>query len=206
MPEAIKLKINRVRFSYCHVFVAQPNKMQPKDPPKFSTDGILEPEHPQTAEIQAAIRKVAVSMWGAHAEEILKELADEGRLFLKKGDKKRNADGSPVEAYAGRRFIKAANKSRPTVVDADKSILTAESGRPYSGSWGNIIITVKGLPGTGPMAQAGKRIYAELNGVQFTQHDLAFGGGGAPAGVHEFSVEGAQADGAVPTGGAADFM
>jgi len=208
MPEAIKIKIDNVRLSYCNVHVAQANKLAPEKPATFSTDGILPMDHPQLPEVKAAIRKVAQSMWGDNADAILKDLADEGRIAIKKGDKKRNKDGSPVEAYAGKLYIKAANKTRPLVLDANKAILTEKDGRPYSGCWGNLIVTIKGLTGTGPMAQAGKRIYAELNGVQFTRHDTSFGGGSTPSSVDEFSVVGADADATPPNnaGGAADFM
>lgn len=207
MVESVKVKLNNVRFSYCNPFTAKANALNPQAAPTFSSDGIMTLDHPDLPVLRAAILKVARSIWGEHAEAILKDLADEGRVCVKRGDKKRNKDGTPVDAYAGKLYIKASNKTRPLVLDADKTPLTEKDGRPYSGSWGNMIVTIKGLSGTGPMAQAGKRIYAELNGLQFTRHDTAFGGGGAPASADEFSaVAGADADAAPPSGGAADFM
>ena len=85
----------------------------------------------------------------------------------------------------------AYNTVRPTVVDRDRSPLTAQDGKPYSGSYVNVIIDVWAQDNS-----YGKRINAQLQGVQFVRDGEAFSGGGTSADASDFDeiADGADAD------------
>ena len=79
-------------------------------------------------------------------------------------------------------FISARSKSRPTVVDRDKTPLTEQDGRPYGGCFVNAIVELWAQDN-----QFGKRINATLAGVQFLKDGDAFGGS-RPADPDEFEA------------------
>ncbi|MBD2799530.1 DUF2815 family protein [Xenorhabdus sp. M] len=137
------------------------------------------------AEIEAAILKVATEKWGAKAEGIIKDIRGNNMRFnFRDGDSKSDYDG-----YAGNMFISASNKARPLVVDRNRSPLTAQDGKPYSGCYVNATISIYGYD------NKGKGISASLSGVQFFRDGDAFAGGGV-ASVNDFDdlSEGADAD------------
>lgn len=143
----------------------------------YSGTWLLEPNHPAIAELEAAFEKVAKEKWGAKAEAVMKELKLKDRTALHDGDTKAEYDGFP-----GNKFVATRSKTRPTVVDRDRSPLTAADGRPYSGCYCNVIIELWCQDN-----QYGKRINAQLKGVQFVKDGDAFGGGTPPAQAEEFS-------------------
>ena len=64
-------------------------------------------------------------------------------------------------------------KLRPLVVDADKSPLVAEDGKPYSGCYVNASVELWPQDNN-----YGKRVNATLMGVQFFRDGESFSGGG----------------------------
>lgn len=83
-------------------------------------------------------------------------------------------DGDEIEydGYAGHWSIKASNNKRPMVIDKDKSPLTQDDDRIYAGCYVNAIIEL--------WAQNngfGKRINANLLGVQFAKDGQPFADG-----------------------------
>ena len=95
--------------------------------------------------------------------------------MLHDGDLKEQYEGFP-----GNFFVTARNKSRPLVIDRDKSPLTEADGRPYSGSYVNVILDVWAQDNSW-----GKRVNATLKGVQFSKDGEAFSGS-APASIDSF--------------------
>ncbi|MGJ0626521.1 ssDNA-binding protein, partial [Xenorhabdus bovienii] len=80
-------------------------------------------------------------------------------------------------------------KGRPLVIDCDRTPLTAQDGRPYSGCYVNATISIFAYD------KKGKGIGASLGGVQFLRDGDAFAGGGV-ASVDDFDdlSEGADAE------------
>jgi hypothetical protein len=72
------------------------------------------------------------------------------------------------------------SKGRPLVIDRNRDPLTAADGKPYSGCYVNVSIDVWAQDN-----KYGKRINAQLKGIQFVRDGDAFGGG-APASPDEF--------------------
>lgn len=93
-------------------------------------------------------------------------------------------DGDDIEydGYAGHMSIKASNSKRPMIIDRDKSPLTEEDNRIYAGCYVNAIIELWAQNN-----QFGKRINANLLGVQFSKDGEPFGDGvGASADDFDF--------------------
>lgn len=94
------------------------------------------------------------------------KLADD-KICLKDGDDL----GRPE--FEGKFTIKAATKKRPLVINRDKSPITEDDNIVYAGCYVNAIISL--------WAQNngyGKRINAQLDGVQFVRDGEAFGDAG----------------------------
>ena len=91
--------------------------------------------------------------------------------------------------------MSARSLGRPLVLNADRSALAEADGKPYSGCYVNAQIAVWAMQNT-----HGKRVCAQLRGVQFIRDGESFGGGGV-AQVDEFDVIADGADGDAPAGG-----
>ncbi len=106
----------------------------------------------------------------------------------------RDGDDSDYNGYDGHWSIKASNNTRPLVLDRDKSPLTADDEKLYAGCYVNAIIALWVQNN-----QWGKRVNANLLGVQFVKDGEPFGDGGRTAAFDDFDeVEGDD--------GAADFF
>jgi len=164
----MSLRIDNVRFNYTNsLFTAQkPQTGQGKE--KFSVVAIFPKDHPQVGQIKAEILKAAESKWPGKGAEVLKQLAAGDRICLHDGDAKADKPG-----YEGNLFINASNELRPLVVGPQREAMAAADGKPYSGSWGNIIVELWAQDN-----QYGKRINASLLGVQHIKDGERLSGGG----------------------------
>ena len=84
----------------------------------------------------------------------------------------KDGDDAAYDGYADHWSIKASNKVRPILLDSDKSQLQESDGRLYSGCYVNAIIDFWVQNN-----QYGKRVNANLYGVQFFKDGEAFGSG-----------------------------
>ena len=171
----MKLMIPNARLAFANIF--QPKAVQAGDEPAYSCSLILDPKANAATikSIDEAIEKVAKEKWGAKAEAIMKGIRAKGDLCLRSGDEKAEYDG-----FEGNMYVSARSKTRPTVLDRDKSPLTQDDGKPYSGCYVNASIDIYAQDNS-----YGKRINASLRGVQFYKDGDSFGGG-APASADEF--------------------
>jgi hypothetical protein len=167
-----RVRLNDVRFNFTNsLFTAQKSKDSASGKEKFSVVAIFGRDHPQLAEIKAGMVEAANAKWGAKAPEVLKELNAGGRLCLHDGDAKASHPG-----YAGNYFINASNELRPLVIGPNRENLVAADGKPYSGSYGNIILEFWAQDN-----QFGKRVNASLLGVQHVKDGERLSGGGVAA-------------------------
>lgn len=177
----MKLKLNNVRLAFPALHEAKTVNGEGK--PAFSAALLIAPNDPQVKAITAAIEQVAKEKWGAKAGDVLFALRTGDKVCLHNGDAKADYDG-----FKGMLYISARSEVKPTVIDANKSPLTAADGRPYAGCYVNVSLDL--------WAQDngyGKRINASLAGVQFFRDGDAFAGG-RPADVDEFDDLSAGAD------------
>ncbi len=155
----MSIMLKNVRLSFPSLF--QTEKFGGEDTGKFAATFILsKKDHAKEIEsLKAAINEgIKTELKGAAVP------AD--KVCLKDGD----LLGRPE--YADSYVIKATTKRRATVIDRDKAPLVEEDGRPYSGCYVNAMVDFWYQNNT-----YGKRVNANLLGVQFVKDGESFGGG-----------------------------
>lgn len=158
-----QLKLEQVRLSFPDLFVAK--SVQADGEPKFSAAFLLDKE--EHADLIVQCKTLAWAAAKEHFKDKAKELIQKGKLkiFLHEGNEK------DYEGYdESNMYISASSKKRPTVIDRDKTPLAEADGRPYAGCYVNAVVRVWVQDN-----QFGKRINAELMGVQFVKDGEAFG-------------------------------
>lgn len=155
-----KLKLANVRLSFPSLF--QTAKFGGEDTGKFEATFILDKEeHSDTiAKIESAITKLM--------KEELKTKLSSDKLCLKDGDDM----GRPE--YDGKMTLKASTKKRPLVINRDKSPITEADNVVYAGCYVHAIVSLWAQNNTW-----GRRINAQLDGIQFFKDGEPFGEGGA---------------------------
>lgn len=180
-----RILLKNVRLAFPNLF--EPTTVAGEGKPRYSATLIIPADHPQLAEIRAKQDAVAQAKWGQKAAAVVKGLDKQDKLALHDGDTKVKYDGFP-----GNLFISAAaqENAAPTVIDRDRSPLSARSGRPYAGCFVNASLEFWAQDNN-----YGQRINAQLRGIQFYADGDSFSAG-RPADADEFEevTEGAGAD------------
>lgn len=162
----MKVKLQNVRLAFPKLFKAE--QVNGEGDPQFSATFILPKNHPNVKDIENAILQVAKEKWADKADAILKKVKAELKTCLKDGDLK-----ADLEGFAGNYFLSASNKTRPYVINRDKTQLTPDDGVMYAGCYVYAVIDIWAMDN-----KFGKRICASLSGVQFYKDGDAFTGGG----------------------------
>ncbi len=150
----------------------------------FSASFILPKSHKQLAEIKSAMAALAKDKWGAKADAVLKALEANDKTALHDGDSK-----AEYEGFEGNLYISSRSKIRPSVFDGSRNELNEADGKPYSGCYVNASIELWAQDNS-----FGKRINAQLRGVQFLKDGDRFAGGGSAADADEFDEISAEED------------
>lgn len=164
-----------VRLSFPVLFEAKAFETGGKK--EFSASFLMGKDHPVAAEIKKVFANMAVEKWGEKGAQLLAALFRDDRLCLHDGDRK------DYDGYAGNYFVRANNGVRPLLLDRARNPLTEADGKLYSGCYVNATISLWTQDN-----KWGKRINANLRGVQFNRDGEAFTGGGT-ASVDEFEGE-----------------
>jgi hypothetical protein len=161
------------------------------DKPSYGCRIILDPNDPDVAVIEAAIKEVATTQWKDKANDVLEMLTEKGRVaFLKKPY--RNTKGEVHKGFEGKYSLgaSASEDKQPGCFDN----VPDEKGKPreldaagirrklYSGCYANVKVDIYPL-----LREDGNRIACGLLGVMFADHGEAFGGGSAPATADDFA-------------------
>lgn len=164
-----KVKIQAVRLSFPSLFNTA--KFGGEDTGKYEATFVLDKvEHADTiASIKAQIDRLM--------KEELKSKIPSDKLCLKDGDEM----GRPE--FEGKMTLKASTKKRPLVINRDKSAISESDNIIYAGCYVNAIVSLWAQNNTW-----GRRINAQLDGVQFCRDGEPFGDGGVS--VDEFDVFG----------------
>lgn len=180
----MRIQLKNVRAAFLNALF-EAKTVNGEGKPAFSATFLMDPTDPQVEETNASIEAVAKEKWGTKAEAVLKQMRAQDKLCLHDGDLKANYEGFP-----GMLYVSSRSNTRPLVIDADKSPLAESDGRPYSGCYVNASLELWAQDNN-----YGKRVNAQLRGVQFYKEGDAFAGGGA-ASEDEFDdmTEGATAD------------
>lgn len=163
----MKVVVNQVRISFPNLFVPQKDD---KGQDKYGAAFIIPKDHPDLKKVEECIKQVAAEKWADKAPGILTSLKASNKLCLHDGDAKAQYDG-----YAGNLYLSANNRARPVVLDRNKTPLTQQDGKPYSGCYVNVSLDVWAQD----HAAHGKRINANVLAVQFAKDGEAFSGGAA---------------------------
>lgn len=178
----MKFLIKNARLAFPNLFQPRPGEDGKKG--KYGASLIIPTDHPIVKELEAAFVKIANEKWGDKGPAILKGLKAQDRLCLHNGDTK-----SQYSGFEGNLFISASSQTRPSVFDRNKTPLTEDDGKPYSGCFVNASIELWPQD----HKKHGKRINAQLRGVQFFADGDAFAAG-SPASEDEFDDLGDQGD------------
>ena len=154
----MKIKLNNVRLSFPSLF--QRASFQ-GDTGKFESTFLLDKK--THADLITSIKKnindgIKTNLKGA------KVPAD--KLCFKDGD------DFEYDGYAGCMSFKASNNKRPMVIDKDKTTLTEDDNKLYAGCYVNAVVELWFQNNN-----YGKRVNANLLGVQFFKDGDPFGDG-----------------------------
>lgn len=167
------IKLGNVRLSFPRLFVAK--SFREGQPERYEGSFLIDPTSKQGAK---QIENIL-----AEAESVIKQKFS-GKIPKKLKFGFGYADGDPMEiggvrfnsemkdydGYEGMFYISSSNKTRPAVVDRDKTPLVEADGRPYAGCYVNGTVTLWPQDN-----EFGQRVNANLRGVQFLKDGDAFG-------------------------------
>ena len=178
----IQLRLDNMRLSYNDLWQPATGKDDEGKPTKPAyTAQLLTPKgSEQYQRITQTMLAVAKNEWGDNGPAVLKQLIEQQRVCFRSGDLKTTDDGAVRDGYAGNYYLSARAYVKPTIINADRSPLSEADGKPYSGCYVNVVVRIWPQKG-----KFGKRINAQLMGVQFARDGEAFGGG-RPADVADF--------------------
>lgn len=194
----VELMLTNVRLSYadCYTPYVSTND-EGKQTATYGVHCLMDPTDANVAKVKEAQRKVAQAAWGDNWQAILNSIAAKDDACLHKGEVSRPTE----EAYQGKFYVSARSKARPTCVATQGGVNVivhqGEPLAPYSGCFANVKIAIYAQGANGKPSKWGKRINAQLMGVQFVRHGDAFGGGKV-ARPEEFGIMAEDADGAAP--------
>lgn len=166
----MRIMLNNVRLAFPDLFVPRAGGRDGSGKKKFGASFILPKNHPQVAEINAAIDAVAKEKWAEKAPVILKALRAQDKVCLHDGDLKAQYGG-----FEGNFYVSARSDIRPTVFGQDKLPLSEDSGKPYAGCYVNVSLEIWPQE----HKEFGKRVNAQLRGVQFLRDGDSFSAGSA---------------------------
>lgn len=169
-----RIMLNDVRLSFPGLFKAEAFK--PGDEAKFKATLLIEKGSEQDKAIEARILAVLKEKYPQKADALLKQIQNNPNKFCYQDGDTRSYDG-----YEGMMALSAKSKTRPTVIDRNRTPLTEEDGKPYAGCFVNASVDffVYDSQGVG--------VSASLRGVQFWRDGDSFGGG-RPAEADEFAA------------------
>jgi len=169
----MQVMLKNVRLSFPDLFKAV--EFQKGDgKPRYNATFLIEKGSENDKLVRQAIDDAAKETYGAKAAAMVKQFDGNPNKFAYLDGDKKEYDG-----YAGMMYLSCHSKTRPTVLDKDKTPLTEQDGKPYAGCYVNALVDV--------YAQQGEftGIRAAVKGVQFVKDGDAFGGG-APASPDAF--------------------
>tara|TARA_R110000787_G_scaffold283257_1_gene395822 strand:+ start:485 stop:1009 length:525 start_codon:yes stop_codon:yes gene_type:complete len=154
-----KILLNNVRLSFPSIFTRE--VFEGKEG-KYAATFLLDKKDVATKE------KIDAAITSALAEAKVK--VESHKYCIKDGDI--TFDEKEYDGYQGTWGIKASSSKRPTVINRDKSPITVEDDILYAGCYVNAVIDIW-IQNNG----YGKRVNANLYGVQFLKDGDSFGTG-----------------------------
>lgn len=153
----MKVTLKNVRLSFPALWKA---KSINNGAPKFSASFLLDKENQedQIADLKKVAKEVAEAQWPKGIPKGVKNCVREG------SEKEYDGYGDHVV------FVSASSNNRIPVVAQDRTPLAEEDGKPYAGCYVNAVIRLWAQEN-----DFGKRVNAQLCGVQFVKDGESFG-------------------------------
>lgn len=168
----MKIKLNNVRLSFPALFKAEAFK--PGDDPRYKATFLIPAGSALAKEVEAAAVAALEEKFPKKGAAIYKQIfGNNNKCNVQDGNT------SEYDGYADMIAVSAKSKTRPLVIDTDKTPLAEDDGKPYAGCYVNAIIEFFGYD------NSGKGVSATLKGVQFLRDGDAFSGS-APASEDDF--------------------
>jgi len=167
----MKVFVKDVRMAFASIFKA--TTVNGEGEPAYSAQFIVPPTSPNVKTLDAALLETATQKWGDQGPGILKELIKRGRVcFIH--DAKRNPSGDPYDGFEGNFSMsaRARQEARPMTIGRAREVLVEADGVLYGGCYVNAQVELWAQDN-----QYGKRVNAQLLGVQFVRDGDAFTGG-----------------------------
>ena len=189
-PNPLRFRLDNVRASFPVLFKGE--QFQGTGSFRCGISLIIPPEHPQLAQVNAAIEEAARVKWKDKAALLLKGARAKDKVCLRDGDYKAKYDGYPGNWILGANCPGGdteAECAKPQVFDKNRVLITEPAKNPiYSGCYVNALIEFYAD------SRFGDGVFCKLVGVQFFKDGDAFSGG-APASADDFQTvtEGADA-------------
>lgn len=174
----MKVKLTNVRLAFPQLFEAK--AVNGEGEPRFGAAFVIEPKSENAKLLANALTSVANEKWTKQGPSILSDLKRKGRVCYIEGPKT-SGTGEVYEGFEDKHSLQSSSKVRPLALNKDKTPLTEKDGVIYAGCFIDAIVEVWAQDN-----QFGKRINAQLKGVQFRGDGDAFSGGGKPASADEF--------------------
>jgi len=172
----MKFKLKNVRLAFADIFAAKAFQGSPDA--RFGASLLIDPKDPQVKDLKKAMKELAIEKWGKKGSEIFEQLYSKEKTCLRDGN-----DDSCIkyDGFEDMFYIKASSKVKPTILDRDGVTRLEEiDGKPYSGC--HVYATIDLWCQDNSF---GKRINAQLTGVQFFKDGDSFSGG-RPASLEDF--------------------
>ena len=155
------IRLENVRLSFNNLFEAE--GFDGNDDLAYNAKFIIEKGSDADKAIRAALLAVSNEAFAGKGAEAIKKVAGDKSQFCYQP----YGDDGELMVLAAKRKAKAG---RPLVIDVDRSPLTADDNKPYSGCYVNALVR------PWAMASKGKSwIRCGLEGVQFVRDGEAFG-------------------------------
>ncbi len=160
-----KIKLTNVRLAFADIYEAK--EFQGDGKPKFGATFLLpEDDEKQCERLEKLINKVAKDKWD---DDIPKSVRfGKNKCLAQIG----NDMDTVYDGFADMVAVKASNKTRPVLINKDKSPVAEADGVIYSGCYVNAVFTLWAQDN-----KWGKRVNGSLSAIQFAKHGESFGGG-----------------------------
>jgi len=158
----MRIKLKNVRIAYPELFNAKLNGTFPDQPAKYNCRVLLDKSDPQVGIVKSGISNVATDAFKDKATLILKSLSAQDRLPIHDGDLKPDLDG-----HEGNYYLNLSSKSKPTVLNKNKTPATESASPFYSGCRADVILEITAYLNR----QKQHCVSVELAGVMFVGDD-----------------------------------
>jgi len=164
------IKLKNVRLSFPDLFVAK--EFKPGDgKPRYSATFLIEPGSENDKIIREAINAEAKETWGEKWQKVLAGIMGQKNQCAYLDGNTKSYDG--YENMWSLSCHRAAKQGRPTVVDADRTPLSQDDGKPYAGCYVYANVSIYCQKGENP------GVRASFAGIQFFRNGEPLSGGKA---------------------------